>query len=510
MMTIGDVGRILKQRGLLCMTTGNMPEEKEIVHWVTCDSREVSENTVFICKGAAFRREYLKDAANKGCIAYISEIPYEIQEGIGGWIVHDIRKVMAVISAVFFGYEPGCPVLTGITGTKGKTTTAWYLKAMLDAWQTKQGNPKTGLISTVANYDGIQYRDAVMTTPEAPILHEILANTKKSGLSHVTMEVSSQALKYRRVQELKFQVGIFLNISEDHISPHEHEDFQDYFSSKLSIFRQTETACVNLDSDYAEQIMKAARKSGRIITFGQHPLADLRCCNIHTEYGKITFDVVCDRFEERFSLGMRGKFNIENAMAAIAAGYALHVPVSCMQEALASVHVPGRMETFFSIDGKICGIVDFAHNRLSFEKIYDAVFQEYPSYSNIITVFGCPGDKAFNRRKELGILAGLFSDYVWITSDDPGMEGEEVISAEIRKYVERIGCACSCVKERQEAVRKAVAMAAGTKGKTLILLLGRGTERYQKIGKKSYQYPTDACLMEEALDEYRILKSIGA
>ncbi len=499
MLTTIDMEKILSERKLLCAVTGTMQVDETQVRWITCDSREAALGTVFICKGAAFRKKYLDDAIRQGCIAYISEKPYETQHEIRGWIVKDIRKAMAVISAAFFEYEPDRPILIGITGTKGKTTTAWYLKAMLDRWQTRQGNPKTGLISTVANYDGARCEDAVMTTPEAPTLHEILAKTKANGLSHVTMEVSSQALKYRRVQELKFRVGIFLNISEDHISPQEHEDFEDYFSSKLSVFRQSEIACVNLDSAHADRILKAARKSGRTITFGQNPCADLCCQDIHMVNGKITFFVSCDCFRERFSLGMKGRFNIENAMAAIAAGYALGIPVLYMKEALASTYVPGRMETFFSEDKHVCGIVDFAHNRLSFERLFDAVYQEYPSYTKVITVFGCPGGKALNRRKELGTLAGLFSDLVYITSDSPGMEHQEKIAAEVRGYVERVGCACECVEEREEAIRKAVLMAYGMKEKALILVLGRGSEKYQKIGKQNCSYPADSDLLEEAM-----------
>lgn len=517
MITEKNLRMILQQRGLLRMTTAdpclfsNIRQEKKeccndsykqknlVFRWLTCDSRTVVPDTLFLCKGAAFRSEYLQEAADCGCIAYISEVPYETQQGIIGYIVNDIRKAIAVVSAAFFEYEPGHPILTGITGTKGKTTTAWYLKAMLDTWQAEQGKAETGLISTVLNYDGIHRTDASMTTPEAPTLHELLNHAKKSGLPYMTMEVSSQALKYKRVQELKFQVGIFLNISEDHISPQEHEDFEDYFNAKLSLFRQTETACVNMDSNHIDRILKAARKSGRIITFGRHPQADLRCFDIRTENDRITFRVECDRFTEQFSLNMRGKFNIENAMAAITAGYALHIPVHCMQKALASTHVPGRMENFFSMDHKICGIVDFAHNRLSFEKLFDAVFEEYPSYTKIITVFGCPGGKALNRRRELGILAGLFSDYVFITSDDPGIEREEEISKEVRRYVEMMGCSCCCISDRREAIRHATAMAAAQKEKTLVLVLGRGSEKYQRIGNRSYLYPTDSCMLAEAL-----------
>lgn len=502
MLTANDVEKILKESNQLCSVTGNINDD-QIVQWLTCDSRAVVPGTVFICKGAGFQEKYLLEAAARGCIDYISEIPYRSVPSVSGWIVRDIREAMAILSAAFFEYEPNHPILTGVTGTKGKTTTVWYLKAMLDCWQMGQQHPETGLISTVANYDGVHREQAVMTTPEAPSLHEMLSTAKKNGLSHVTMEVSSQALKYCRVRKLKFRVGVFLNISEDHISPLEHENFEDYFCSKLSLFCQSEIACVNLDSDYADRILKAAGASDKIITFGKHPDADLRCSAVRREHGSITFHAACDCFEEDFSLKMQGAFNVENAMAAIAAGYALGIPVSCMKQALAFTTVPGRMETFFSADRHVCGIVDFAHNRLSFEKLYHAVYREYPSYTRIITVFGCPGGKALNRRKELGTLAGSFSDFVCITSDSPGTEDPEEIASEVRQYVEQTGCSALCVPERREAIRASVDMAFRQKERTLVLVLGRGSESFQKIGKQVCPYPTDACLLKEALKRIR-------
>lgn len=501
MKTIGEIEAALCSRSLLKYVAGNRKSDREM-KWLTCDSRKVSEGTVFICKGAAFRNEYLQEAADRGCIAYISERQISTRGELTGFIVSDIRKAMAAASAVFFGYHPGHPYLTGITGTKGKTTTAWYLKAMLDDWERGQNGKETGLISTIENYDGKRREEAVMTTPEAPILHELLANAEEEGLRYMTMEVSSQALKYKRVKELRFQVGIFLNISEDHISPREHEDFEDYFSAKLSMFRQTDTACVNLDSDYAQRILKSARKAQNIVTFGRHEDADLRCSDIQIEDGVISFRVTCDRFSEQFSMGMRGSFNIENAMAAIAAAYVYGVPVSCMKQALLRTRVPGRMETFVSQDDKICGIVDFAHNRLSFEKMFDAAFQEYSSYKKIITVFGCPGGKALNRRRELGIIAGLFSDYVYITLDDPGMECPKEIAAQVRSYVEMTGCPSSSIEAREEAIREAVKMAACSQEKTLILILGRGSEKYQQVGGKLLRCPMDSCLVEREIGRY--------
>ena len=539
--TVGELKQILQQRGLLQENTENSQngqtwgngrrytdrkftgnrtvnvnaEEKENTHidWLTCDSRTVRENTAFICKGAAFRPEYLAAAAQKGANCYISETPIDL-EGVAPLIpllVTDIRKAMAAASAWFFDYEKGRPMLTGITGTKGKTTTVWYLKAMLDEWEKEQGAPETGLISTVENYDGASRCDSVMTTPEAPTLHEHLLHAKQHGIRYMMMEVSSQALKYRRVREIQFQVGIFLNISRDHISPKEHVDFEDYFSSKLSLFRQTKIACVNLNADHADRILKAAHKAERIVTFGTKKHADIRCSEIRTEGRHLSFRVTCDRFSERFTLGMKGKFNIENALAAIAAAYIYGVPVACMRRALQKTHVPGRMETFASRDGRICGIVDFAHNRLSFEKLFDAAFQEYTAYRKIITVFGCPGGKAFNRRRELGIIAGLFSDEVILTTDDPGMEDPASISDEIRSYVEMTGCSCHLVTDRKKAVEQAVALAAEDhRNRTLILLLGRGSEKFQQIGGRSIAAPTDAELMAEVLRAYDASRKLGA
>lgn len=502
MATYEEVRRALEQRGLLKKIDQEERLPKGEIRGLTCDSREAGWGTLFICKGAAFRPGYLQSAADLGAAAYVGEEVLPTSQKLPGLIVTDIRKAMAAVSAVYYGYEPGKPILTGITGTKGKTTTAWYLKAMLDCWQQEQGGRETGLISTVANYDGRDRQDAVMTTPEAPTIHKLLSRARQEGVSYVTMEVSSQGLKYKRVRELSFQVGIFLNISEDHISPKEHIDFEDYFNSKLSIFRQSDTACVNLDASYADRILKAARKAKHIVTFGKDKNAMIRYENVQILKNRIRFHVVCDRFSQDFELGMRGSFNIENAMAAIAAAYVYKIPVSCIREALRSTSVPGRMEEYRSRDGKICGIVDFAHNWLSFEKVYDAAFQEYGEYSNIITVFGCPGGKALNRRRELGLAAGLFSDHVCITTDDPGCEDPNGIAEEIREYTDLTGCGCTCIPDRKAAVSYAMELAKQSTERTLILLLGRGCEKYQNIRGQLQEYPSDPYLMRQAVSRY--------
>lgn len=497
MITTYEIEKLLKEKELLCRAERNIKPAE--IKWVTCDSRKVVPGTLFICKGAQFRPEYLLEAIKCGCVAYVSEVRRVTPPSVRGFVVNDIRKAMAEISAAFFEYRPDGLKMTGITGTKGKTTTAWYLKAMLDRWQKEEGKPETALVSSVMNFDGFHRTDAVMTTPEAPTLHEMIAKARVAGSGYMTVETSSQALKYGRVYGLQFEIGIFLNISEDHISPAEHQDFEDYFASKLSIFSQCKTACVNLDCAHAERIMEAAGRTKRVVTFGQHPQADFRYDQIRMKEDMLSFRVISAAFTERFSLKMKGSFNIENAMAAISAAYVYGVPLHCIKEALEETCVPGRMEVFENQSHKICAIVDYAHNRLSFRKLFHTVFSEYGSYRKIITVFGCPGQKAYNRRMELGMIAGMFSDYVYLTADNPGTENCEEIAGEIRNYIEMTGGECEYIADRKNAIAKAMRHAAANKENTIILVLGRGDEKYQKIGEQMYEYPSDASIVKEAI-----------
>lgn len=478
--------------------------QDENIDSITYDSREVRKGTMFVCKGAAFREEYLAEARRRGAVCYVAEKPMEAGAGMPYLTVKNIRKAQPVLGAFFYGNPQKKLTLTGITGTKGKTTTAYYLKAILDEWEKTKPGAKTecGLLSTIRTWDGKEDKPSSMTTPEALELYRHFRNAADCGMQHMIMEVSSQALKYQRVRGLEYEVGIFLNISEDHISPLEHEDFEDYFSSKLSMFRQVKTACVNVNSRYSERILSAARITGRVITFGTKGKPDIYGSMLKKEKGGIFFHVKTPDYERDIRLGMSGIFNVENALAAIAAAYAYGVPADIIVHALASVRVNGRMEQYVSCDGKITAIVDFAHNQLSFEKLYDSVLQEFPGYG-IFTVFGCPGGKAKNRRRELGLISGLFSKKVFLTADDPGMEKAEDIAAEIGEYMELLDCPYTYIENRGKAIRTAVVHAAAQKGKHYVLLvLGKGHETHQKYGNRVYDYPSDAVLVKEALRDY--------
>ncbi len=487
----------LKEAGMVVAYDLNGEEETTVTS-IVYDSREVTQGGIFICKGINFSEEYLESAIEKGCSAYISETIYSTRKKSAWILVKDIRRVMPILAEKFYGTINPNLHLTGITGTKGKTTTAYYLKAILDCFEKKRHHPQTAILSSIEVYDGKEKKRATLTTPEALELHRHMKNAQDCKISYLTMEVSSQALKYQRIREIRYDIGIFLNISEDHISPAEHQDFEDYFLSKLSLFKQVETACVNLDCDHAKRVYQAAHLAKRVVTFGRSEQADIRLVSTRHCDGGISIHVKCDKFEEDFFISMQGTFNAENAMAAIAAAYVYGVPAKVMKEALEDVKVSGRMEEYKSKDGKITAIVDYAHNRLSFEKLFDSVFQEH-SGERIITVFGCPGQKAYNRRRELGLIAGLFSHKVYLTADDPGMEPLEKIFREIRPNVEMTGCDCSCIADRKEAVFQAV---QEIKSNTVLLVLGKGNEGHQRIGTELLPYPTDAELVCMALEEY--------
>lgn len=471
--------------------------EELAVKNMTYDSKRPVEGGIFICKGQNFKKEYLQDAVMRGAVCYVSENDYELEGQVPYILVKDIRKAMPILGNFFYG-EPSKELsLIGITGTKGKTTTAHYIQAIFNEYLDDCGEKGIGLFSSVTTYDGVEKTPSLMTTPESLELQRHFRNAADSGLRYVAMEVSSQALKYHRVDNLTYDVGVFLHISEDHISPCEHEDFEDYFSSKLSIFKQTKTACVNTDSANADRIVKAARLAHETVTFGTTGNPDIYGYNIQTHNGQISFHVKCDRFNKTFRLAMHGLFNIENALAAIATAYVYKIPVKYMVAGLANVKVDGRMEQYTCEEERITAIVDYAHNRLSFERLFDSVLIEYPGYK-IVSVFGCPGGKAYNRRRDLGLIAGLFSKQVYLVADDPGTENARAIADEIGKYMDIVGCPYEFVDDRGEAIRRAIAEADEN---TVVLVLGKGNEGHQKYGDLTYPYPSDSEFVKQGIGQ---------
>lgn len=462
-------------------------DDKTMVKGLTYNSKSVKQDSIFICKGAAFKAEYLKEAVENGAIIYISDKKIDIGRPVSYILVKDIRKAMPILACRFFDRPFEELKVTGITGTKGKSTTAYYVKAIIDDYLTDMDKKESAIISSIDVYDGVNTIESHITTPESVELIEHMRNAVDSGIEYLEMEASSQAFKYNRVDGIRFNVGVFLNISEDHISPIEHPDFNDYFQSKLCIFEHTDNACVNLDSDYAEQIVEASKASANVITFGTKAGADIYGYDIRKEAHEIKFSVKCDRFDKEFVLTMPGLFNVENALAAIATAYVYNIPVEYMYSGLYRARSSGRMELFASKDQKVVAIVDYAHNKLSFDKLFESTIMEYKDYG-IVSIFGCPGGKAFIRRKDLGTIAGMYSKKVYIVAEDPGSEPVEDISKDIAGYVAAQNCKYEMIEDRGEAIKKAI---LETTANTVILITGKGNETRQKYGSQYLDCPSD-------------------
>lgn len=466
-------------------------------------SADVTPDTFFICKGAAFKEEYLRDAIAKGAGVYLAQSLYE---GVDcpHILVSDIRKAMSLVSIAFYQKAYRNFRVVGLTGTKGKTTTTYFMKNILDAFCRR--NPqlcaaqKSAVLSTVEVDTGIEHHEAHLTTPESPDLQRYFAQTRDSGLPFLTMEVSSQAYKLSRVYGMDFDIGMFLNIGEDHIGPLEHTDFEDYFSCKLQLMEHCRTAIVNREMDHAQRVLEHARAHAqRVLTFGKLETADLDdddCWilrDIQKEEQGFTFTTSHGLAQDSWRIRMAGRFNVENALAAILAAKALGVDDQSIREGLLQNEVQGRMN-LFEKDG-VTVLVDYAHNFLSFQKLYESLKADYPG-QRIVVVVGCPGGKAQLRRRDIGTLSGQNADYLYLTAEDPQFEDVRSICEEIASFVKPYGTPYEIIEDRAQAVEKSITTAQ--KG-DVIVLAAKGEEVYQKVRGEYVYYESDLAIAKRLL-----------
>ena len=478
----------LREEGLLTMWQG---DADLIIEDLQYDSRRVTENTLFLCKGASFEPSYITKAKEAGAVAYLAIRPFDEGEDMTALIVNDIRRALAVAADVFFESPWQKLHMIGVTGTKGKSTTVTLLKDILDQYAVKNGLPQTGLTSSTRVFDGVNDIPAKLTTPENVDLYRYLDNAVQAGLKTMIVEVSSQALKYHRVGEIQFDDGIFLNIAPDHISDIEHPNFEDYFSSKLRLFSVTKHAFINLNSSRLDDIMKAANACSQVTSFAVNNSADFCAENIETDKEGMSFDLVYQDVKYKITTAMKGIFNVENALAAAAIALNMGIDLETISDVLEKKHFEGHMIYRHSQDG-VTIIIDYAHNDISFRKVIESVHMEFKN-APIWFVFGSTGNKAQSRRADLGKIVGVEGERVYLVPDDPARENVMDINDEISSYMDKSTPFVS-LDNREDGIKDAILSAPSG---TVVLLLGKGSEIAQKGPNGPEAYTGDVPLAEK-------------
>lgn len=484
-MKYSEIIKILKEENLLL--------HEEISYdmffsYISYNSLDVKDNTLFFCKGFNFKEKYLEDAISKGATCYVSEAAFENID-IPVILVKDIRRAVALIGKAFYKNEEEI-LKIGITGTKGKTTTVYFLHNIFDVYE----NSKTAYISTIDYYTGKSSNKSHNTTPDSLELLRMFDEMYESDKKRVVMEVSSQAYKLDRIYGLEFEIGGFLNIGLDHIAPHEHANYEEYLDCKLGFLKKCKKVFLYEGLDNFSYI-KEELKDKKITIFGFTDKSDYIIKNIVKEKGYTSFEILHEGKLEKYALTMAGKFNCINACCAIAIAKELGIDYESIYKGLYNTKVPGRMNIF---EDFICPvIVDYAHNKLSIENLFNSIREDYPN-SNLKVVVGCPGEKAFNRRKEVADLCGEYASFVYLTAEDPASKKVEDICDEIISYLEPYNIPYDVTVDRELAILKAMDNA---KKDDIIAIIGKGDEDYQLIGTNYAYYKSDIKVVEERISK---------
>ncbi|MCH5260632.1 MAG: UDP-N-acetylmuramoyl-L-alanyl-D-glutamate--2,6-diaminopimelate ligase, partial [Lachnospiraceae bacterium] len=470
----------------ICGTTDQ--EVTDIIY----DSRKVVPGSMFICitgaiaDGHTFAAQAV--AAGAGVIVVEKEVdlPKDVQVTVIK--VQDTHYAMAFISAAFFGYPAEEMKIIGITGTKGKTTTTYLVKSILE-----HAGRKVGLIGTIEIIIGDTHIHADHTTPESYLIQKYFRQMADAGCDTVVMEVSSQGLMLHRTQGFTFDFGIFTNLEPDHIGKGEHKDFDDYLHCKGLLFKQCKVGIVNHDDAHWEAVTEG--HTCALETYGIDSSADLRAENIAflREEGRLgmAFDVT-GLMNFSAQIATPGKFSVYNALTAIAICRHFKVGEDDVKAALFAAKVKGRIEPV-KVSDEFTLMIDYAHNAMALKSLLNTL-REYEPH-RLVCLFGCGGNRAKSRRYEMGEVSGQLADLTIITSDNPRTEEPQAIIDDIKvgigktdgKYVE--------ICDRKEAI--AYAISHGEPG-DIIVLAGKGHEDYQEIN--GVKYPMDErVLIQEIL-----------
>lgn len=452
---------------------------------VVYDSRKVTEGSLFICieGGTADGHTFIPDVVKKGAKALI------VTKDVSGLLpadadvtvirVKDSRYALAFVSAAYFGHPAEKLKVIGITGTKGKTTTTYLVKAILE-----HAGHKVGLVGTIEAVIGQEHIPANNTTPESYVLQEYFAKMIEAGCDTVVMEVSSQGLMLHRTQGFVFDYGIFTNIEPDHIGPLEHKDFADYMHCKGLLFKQCRVGIVNCDDAHYQDVIRD--HTCKIETFGFAENADYRAQDLKLisgagflgidfkARGKVNLDI---------ELHAPGRFSVYNALCAIAICNHFGVTADEVKEALLQAHVKGRIE-LVKVSDDFTLMIDYAHNAMALESLLTTLREYKPK--RLVCLFGCGGNRSKLRRYEMGEVSGKLADLTVITSDNPRNEEPQAIIDDIKVGISKTDGKYVEIIDRKEAI--AYVIRHGQPG-DVIVLAGKGHEDYQEI--KGKKYPMD-------------------
>lgn len=457
---------------------------------VIYDSRKARPDSVFVCIQGSTRdsHEFIPDVLKAGCKVLVIEKEVEVPADVTVIRVENGRLALAELSAARFGYPAEKLITIGITGTKGKTTTSYMIKAVLEA-----AGKKTGLIGTNGAVIGDEKFPTSNTTPESYVVQECFHKMVEAGCECCVMEVSSQAMKMHRVAGIHFNYGLFTNISPDHIGKDEHADFAEYLYYKKQLFHQCDRALINVDDEYIDDIVKdiPCPWTG----FGLKEGAGFQAENIHyvsePDFVGVEFDI---RGEHQIPVrvSIPGKFNVYNALAAAAVTLWVGVPAEKLQHALEHLKINGRMEIVYTSE-KCCVIVDYAHNAVSMESLLATLREYHPK--RLVVVFGCGGNRSKDRRYSMGEIGGRMADLSIITADNSRFEKVEDIIADIRGSIEKTGGKFIEIPDRKEAITYSITHAEPG---DMIAIIGKGHEDYQEINGVRYPF-LDRAVVEEVV-----------
>ena len=466
------------------------------------DNRRLSKGCVYVCiKGANFDgHTCVSQAAEAGAALIVVERSLEdigigsVPDGVTVIKVSSTRKAMALISCAYYDHPAKSLYMIGITGTKGKTTTTYLIRSILE-----QAGRKVGLIGTIETIIGDEHTPASNTTPDSPVLQKLLRKIADSGCDTVVMEVSSQGLMLHRTLGITFDIGIFTNLEADHIGPNEHTSFEHYASCKAMLFRQCKCGIVNGDDEHVEKILEDATCD--VIKYGFSEGLDYTARNVKfTGSGSnigVEFDVA-GRANYPVMIDMPGKFSVYNALCAVAVCDHMGIGSDRVQKMLPVAHVKGRIEPV-KVSNDFTMLIDYAHNAMALESLLTTLREYKPA--RLICLFGCGGNRSRDRRFEMGEVSGRLADLTVITSDNPRNEDPMAIIADIKCGMEKTDGKYVEIPDRKEAIRYCIKN--GRPG-DIIVLAGKGHEDYQEIC--GVKHPMDErVLVAEILEEEGIV-----